>query len=128
MVEAGLAVRVGDGRSGTLIIRGQARLLDDVTAVSDLERIRELFDALEAKESLIRLVDAAERGQGTQIFIGAESELFRHSGWSMIIAPYKNTREQIIGAIGVIGPTRLNYARIIPMVDYTAKAIGRMLG
>ncbi|MSO76978.1 MAG: heat-inducible transcriptional repressor HrcA [Alphaproteobacteria bacterium] len=128
VVEAGLAVRAGEGRSGTLIIRGQARLLDDVTAVSDLERIRELFDALEAKESLIRLVDAAERGQGTQIFIGAESELFRHSGWSMIIAPYKNTREQIIGAIGVIGPTRLNYARIIPMVDYTAKAIGRMLG
>ena len=111
-----------------LIVRGQARLLDDVTAIEDLDRIRDLFDALETKENLLRLVEAAEQGEGVQIFIGAQNDLFSHSGWSMVIAPYKDKREQVVGAIGVIGPTRLNYARIIPMVDYTAKVIGRMLG
>ena len=127
VVESGLAVWSGDG-GGTLIVRGQARLLDDVTAVEDLERIRALFDALETKQNLLRLVEAAEQGEGVQIFIGAENEMFSHAGWSMVIAPYRDENEQVIGAIGVIGPTRLNYARIIPMVDYTAKVIGRMLG
>ena len=127
VVESGLAVWSGVG-GGHLIVRGQARLLDDVTALEDLERIRALFDALETKQNLLRLVEAAEQGEGVQIFIGAQNDLFSHSGWSMVIAPYKDDREQVIGAIGVIGPTRLNYARIIPMVDYTAKVIGRMLG
>lgn len=127
VVEKGLAVWAGGG-GGHLIVRGQARLLDDVTGLADLDRIRGLFDALETKENLLRLVDAAEQGPGVQIFIGAQNDLFSHSGWSMVIAPYKNEREQVVGAIGVIGPTRLNYARIIPMVDYTAKVIGRMLG
>jgi heat-inducible transcriptional repressor len=127
VVESGLAVWSGDG-GGRLIVRGQARLLDDVTAIGDLERIRGLFDALETKETLLRLVESAEQGEGVQIFIGAQNDLFRHSGWSMVIAPYKDERQQVVGAIGVIGPTRLNYARIIPMVDYTAKVIGRMLG
>src|SRR3546814_144575 len=93
VVERGLAVWGGDGAHGTLIVRGQARLLDDVTAIEDLERIRSLFDALETKESLLRLVDAAEQGEGVQIFIGAENELFGHAGWSMILAPYSD--EQI---------------------------------
>lgn len=128
VVENGLAVWAGDGSSGNLIIKGQARLLDDITAVEDLERIRALFDALETKESLLRLVDAAEASEGVQIFVGAENELFSHTGWSMILAPYRSDNEKVVGAIGVIGPTRLNYARIIPMVDYTAKVIGRLLG
>jgi len=128
VVEAGLAVPAGEGTSGVLIVRGQSNLLGNVRAVEDLERIRELFAILETKESLLRLIESAGTAEGVQIFIGAENTLFAHAGCSMIIAPFGNSREKIVGAIGVIGPTRLNYARIIPMVDYTAKVIGRMLG
>ncbi len=129
VVEAGLATWGGAAKgNGVLIVRGQAKLLEDVTAISDLERIRSLFEALEAREHMMRLLDATGRADGVQIFIGAENDLFRHAGCSMIVAPYMNTKEQIVGAVGVIGPTRINYARIIPMVDYTAKVIGRLLG
>ncbi len=128
VVEAGLAVPAGEGASGVLIVRGQSNLLEDVRAVEDLERIRELFAVLDTKESLLRLIEAAGTAEGVQIFIGAENNLFAHAGCSLIIAPFGNSREKILGAIGVIGPTRINYARIIPMVDYTAKVIGRMLG
>ncbi|MEQ9126434.1 MAG: heat-inducible transcriptional repressor HrcA [Alphaproteobacteria bacterium] len=126
VVETGLAVW-SDTDRGALIVKGQARLLDDVAAVADLERIRGLFDALEAKENMLRLMDAAESGDGVRIFIGAENTLFNHAGWSMVLAPYAGPGAKVLGAIGVVGPTRLNYARIIPMVDYTARAIGRML-
>ncbi|NBC32671.1 MAG: heat-inducible transcriptional repressor HrcA [Alphaproteobacteria bacterium] len=126
VVEAGLATW-GGGSPGTLIIKGQSRLLTDVTAVSDLERIRALFDALETKEAMLRMLDAAIQAEGVQIFIGAENSLFGYAGCSIIIAPYTDNRDQIVGAIGVVGPTRLNYARIIPMVDYTAKVVGRLL-
>ena len=126
VVEAGVATWSGsDG--GHLIVRGRAHLLDDVSAVGDLERIRSLFDALETKQSLLRLIDATSIADGVQIFIGAENELFGLGGCSMIISPYANAKQQIVGAIGVIGPTRLNYARIIPMVDYTAKVITRLI-
>ena len=91
------------------------------------ERIRALFAALETKEAMVRLLEAADLAQGVQIFIGAQNELFGLAGCSVIIAPYRNSREQIVGAVGVIGPTRINYARIIPMVDYTAQVIGRIL-
>jgi heat-inducible transcriptional repressor len=128
VVEAGLATWAGAGSTGHLIVRGQAKLLEDVTALTDLERIRALFEALETKESMVRLLDATGRAEGVQIYIGAENSLFNYSGCSLIIAPYQNSREQIVGAIGVIGPTRINYARIIPMVDYTAKVISRLLG
>jgi heat-inducible transcriptional repressor len=130
VVEAGLAVWGGSdkGMDGLLIVRGQANLLGDVTAIEDLERIRALFQALEAKEAMAKLLDAANLADGVQIFIGAENNLFSVAGCSVIIAPYTNTREQIVGAIGVIGPTRINYARIIPLVDYTAKVIGRLIG
>jgi len=128
VVEAGLATWAGEKKGGALIIRGQANLLDEVTALSDLERIRALFAALETKEAMVRLLEAADLAQGVQIFIGAQNELFGLAGCSVIIAPYRNSREQIVGAVGVIGPTRINYARIIPMVDYTAKVIGRLLG
>jgi heat-inducible transcriptional repressor len=128
VVEAGLAVPVGEGAAGVLIVRGQSKLLEDVRAVEDLEKIRELFTILDTKESLLRLIEAAGYAEGVQIFIGTENNLFAHAGCSMIIAPFGNSREKIVGAIGVIGPTRMNYARIIPMVDYTAKVIGRLLG
>ena len=128
LIETGLASWAGDQGGGALIVRGQSKLLEDVTAVTDLERLRVLFEALETKEALIRLLEATRQGDGVQIFIGSENPLFGISGWSMVIAPYGNSREQVIGAIGVIGPARLNYARIIPMVDYTAKVVGRLLG
>ena len=128
VVAAGLATWAGGDSGGQLIVRGQSHLLDDVSALDDLERIRALFEALETKEQLLRLLDLTNQAAGVQIFIGAENELFRVSGCSMIVAPYHNSRDQIVGAIGVIGPTRINYARIIPLVDYTAKVVGRMIG
>jgi len=127
LVEAGLASWAG-GDANALIVKGQARLLNDVTALADLERLRSLFDMLETREAMVRLLDATREGEGVQIYIGADNPLFGVAGCSMIVAPYSNSREQMVGAIGVIGPTRLNYARIIPLVDYTAKVIGRLLG
>ncbi len=127
VVKAGLATWAG-GKGGQLIVRGQSHLLDDVTALNDLERIRALFEALETKENLVQILDLTNSAEGVQIFIGSENELFKVSGCSMIVAPYHNSREQIVGAIGVIGPTRINYARIIPLVDYTAKVVGRLIG
>ncbi len=128
VVEAGLATRSADQRSDALIVRGQASLLQDVTALEDLERIRMLFETLETRETMVKLLEAAQGADGVQIFIGADNALFDLAGCSMVIAPYKNTRSEIVGAIGVIGPQRLNYARVIPMVDYTARMIGRLIG
>jgi len=128
IVEAGLATWAGDGDKGTLILRGHAHLLDDVTALGDIERVRALFEMLEREEGYLRLIDAAQHGEGVQIFIGSENDLFNHAGCSMIVAPYRDRAERIIGAIGVVGPTRINYARIIPMVDHTAKVVGKLLG
>src|SRR3954454_10161284 len=128
LVAAGLANWAGGDEGSALIVRGQANLLEDVTALADLERLRTLFEMLETRETMLRLLDASKQGEGVQIFIGAENRLFGVAGCSMVIAPYQNSREQIVGAIGVIGPTRINYARIIPMVDYTAKMIGRLIG
>ena len=127
VIEAGLAIWSG-GAPGHLIVRGQANLLGDVSGAGDLDRIRALFEALETRETMLKLLEATGVADGVQIFIGAENSLFTHTGCSMIITPYMNSREQIVGAIGVIGPTRLNYARIIPMVDFTAKVVGRVIG
>ncbi|MEX0695283.1 MAG: heat-inducible transcriptional repressor HrcA [Rhodospirillales bacterium] len=128
VVESGLATWSGDTNrsdtSGTLIVRGQARLLEDVTALADLERIRLLFDALETKNEMLKLLTLADDAEGVQIFIGADNKLFNVAGCSMIVGPYRNDVNHIVGAIGVIGPSRMNYARIIPMVDYTARMIG----
>lgn len=126
VVEAGLAVWSGD-QSGTLIIKGQSNLLEDIQALEDLERVRQLFDELENQETLMRVVEATDTADGVQIFIGAENRLFSSAGCSVIVAPYKNTEQEVVGAIGVIGPTRLNYGRIIPMVDYTAKVMGKLV-
>jgi len=131
LVTSGLATWSGDlanKRDGALIIKGQANLLNNVTAIEDLEQVRRLFAALEAREQMIRLLDLVGKADGVQIFIGAQNELFRMAGYSMVVAPMLNAREQIIGAIGIVGPTRMNYARIIPMVDYTAKLVSRVLG
>lgn len=128
VVEAGLATWAGGDKGGSLIVRGQSHLLEDVTAIEDLERIRGLFGALETKEQLLSLLDLANKAEGVQIFIGSDSDLFTVTGCSLVVAPYRDSREQIVGALGVIGPTRINYARIIPLVDYTAKVIGRLIG
>ena len=128
VVKEGLATWSGEAvPSGTLIVKGQSRLLNEVHGMEDLERIRALFEILETKDSMLKMLEAAGQAEGVQIFIGAESTLFNHTGCSMIIAPFTDKREHIVGAIGVIGPTRLNYARIVPMVDYTAKVVGRLL-
>ena len=130
LVEQGLGLwSDGKGDDGAaLILRGQSNLLEDVQAGDDLVEIRGLFDALEARENALRLLDATKDGDGVQIFIGAEHNLFSNTGCSMVIAPYRNASRSIIGAIGVIGPRHMNYAKIIPMVDYTSRAIARVLG
>ena len=129
VVESGLASWIGDDvKGGTLIVRGQANLLDDMAANADLEHIRSLFTALERKETMAKLLSLADNAEGMQIFIGASNNLFNMAGCSIIVSPYQNSREQIIGAIGVIGPTRMNYARIIPIVDYTAKLVSKLVG
>ncbi|EFH12184.1 heat-inducible transcriptional repressor HrcA [Pseudoroseomonas cervicalis] len=127
MVEQGLATWAGGG-GGSLILRGQARLLENVDQIARLQEIQALFERLEAQETMLRLLELAQRGQGVQIFIGAESGLFTSAGLSMVVAPFRDGQEQIVGAIGVIGPTRINYGRVIPVVDYTARVIGRLLG
>ncbi len=125
---AGIASLAPQESGGHLFIRGQGTLLGDVTALEDLDRIRMLFDALEAKETMLHLLQAAGNADGVKIFIGAENKLFSHSGCSLIIAPCKNQDAQVIGAIGVIGPTRLNYGRIIPVVNYTSQMISKIIG
>lgn len=128
VVKAGLAEWSGslDDRK-SLIVRGQSNLLKDLTAIGDLERIRQLFADLETKRDLVQLLGSAEGGEGVRIFIGSENKLFSLSGSSLIVAPFHNEARNVVGVLGVIGPTRLNYARIIPMVDYTAKIISRLI-
>ncbi len=128
LVEDGLAAwSGGPDRERSLIVRGRANLLQNNETAADLEMVRVLFDDLEQKEQLIGLLDGVNAAQGVRIFIGAETRLFSLSGSAVIAAPYMNGRQRVLGAIGVIGPARLNYARIIPLVDYTARVLGRML-
>lgn len=116
------------GEDKVLIVRGASHLLDSLEAQSDLERIRTLFEEIERKNELISLLELAGQGDGVRIFIGSENRLFGLSGSSIVAAPYTNAQGKVVGVVGVLGPTRLNYARIIPMVDHTAKVIGRLLG
>lgn len=127
LVEGGLAAWAGGESNRALIVRGRANLLGDADAREDLERVRMLFDDLEQKEQLIGLLDNVHQAEGVRIFIGAETRLFSLSGSAVIAAPYMTGRQKVLGAIGVIGPARLNYARVIPLVDYTAKVLGRLL-
>lgn len=110
-----------------LIVRGASNLLDNIGAHGDLERIRTLFDEIERRGDLIKLLEMAKAGQGVRVFIGSENKLFSLSGSSVVAAPYADSKGTVVGVIGVIGPTRLNYARIVPMVDYTARVVGRLL-
>ena len=129
IVAAGLASwSGGETDERKLIVRGAAHLLEDLKALEDLERVRLLFDELEAKRGVIDLLGRAERADGARIFIGSENNLFSLSGSSTIVAPYHDQSGRIVGVLGVIGPTRLNYARVIPMVDYTAKLVGKLVG
>jgi heat-inducible transcriptional repressor len=127
LVEAGLALQTGPRDARHLIVRGQANLLEDLKAAEDLERIRLLFADLETQTDVIELLSRAEGGEGVRIFIGSENRLFSLSGSSLIAAPFRDSSQSIIGVVGVIGPTRLNYARIVPMVDYTARVVSSLL-
>jgi heat-inducible transcriptional repressor len=128
LVEDGLAAwSGGDAEDRSLIVRGRANLLEARDALEDLEKVRLLFEDLEQKEQLIELLDGVRDGQGVRIFIGAETRLFSLSGSAVVAAPYMTGSQRVLGAIGVIGPARLNYARIIPLVDYTARVLGQVM-
>lgn len=128
LVESGLAVWENAGEpSERLIVRGRANLLPESDEGAELDRIRTLFDDLERKRDIADFLDLTEKGEGVRIFIGSENKLFSLSGSSLVVSPYMNAERKIIGAVGVIGPTRLNYGRIVPIVDYTAQLVGRMV-
>ncbi|MBR9650430.1 heat-inducible transcriptional repressor HrcA [Thalassovita aquimarina] len=128
LVESGLALWDGDGdEHERLIVRGRSNLLQGEGGEEDLDRIRSLFDDLERKRDIADFLDLTEAGDGVRIFIGSENKLFSLSGSSLVVSPYMNADRKIVGAVGVIGPTRLNYGRIVPIVDYTAQLVGRMI-
>lgn len=128
LVERGLAVWTEDtAKRPLLIVRGQANLLD-ASALEDLERVRSLLDDLENKQSVAELLETAREAQATRIFIGSENRLFALSGSSVIASPYRDREGRVVGVLGVIGPTRLNYARVVPMVDFTARSLGKLIG
>lgn len=129
LVEAGVAVWA-DAASGVperLIVRGRSNLIDDSVSEEDLERVKTLFDDLERKQDIAQFLDLTEQGEGVRIFIGSENKLFSLSGSSLVVSPYMNADRKVIGAVGVIGPTRLNYGRIVPIVDYTAQLVSRLM-
>ncbi|KFC68699.1 Heat-inducible transcription repressor hrcA [Devosia sp. LC5] len=129
LVDAGIATLSQPSASSqpTVIVRGRANLINDAMASDDLARMRQLFDELESKDGLLDLLGDAEKAQGVRIFIGSENKLFSLSGSSVILSPYKDANDKVVGVLGVIGPTRLNYARIVPVVDYTANVISAMM-
>lgn len=128
MVEAGVAVWENEGsNTERLIVRGRANLLEEAEDVDTLERIRTLFDDLERKRDIAEFLELTEEGEGVRIFIGSENKLFSLSGSSLVVSPYMNADRKVVGAIGVIGPTRLNYGRIVPIVDYTAQLISKLI-
>lgn len=128
LVESGIALWAGDGDAPErLIVRGRSNLLSAAGGDEELDRIRHLFDDLERKKDIAEFLDLAQEGEGVRIFIGSENKLFSLSGSSLVVSPYMNADRKIVGAVGVIGPTRLNYGRIVPIVDYTAQLVGRMI-
>lgn len=130
LVEAGLATLSGSSGTAsppTVIVRGRANLINDTMASEELSRVRQLFDELESRDGLIELLGDTETAQGVKIFIGSENKLFSLSGSSVILSPYKDANQKVVGVLGVIGPTRLNYARIVPVVDYTANVVSAMM-
>jgi len=128
LVASGLAAwSIDHARRPVLIVRGQANLIDD-SAAADLDRVRRLLDELENRQEIARLLESARDAPGCRIFIGSENRMFALSGSSVIAAPYRGSHGEVVGVVGVIGPTRLNYARVVPMVDFTAKALTRLIG
>ena len=128
LVEAGVAImQDAGGDNERLIVRGRSNLLETAGTVEDLERVRVLFDDLERKRDIAEFLQLTDEGEGVRIFIGAENKLFSLSGSSLVVSPYMNADQKVVGAIGVIGPTRLNYGRIVPIVNYTAQMVGRVL-
>ena len=129
LIEAGVAVWSDEGVRGSerLIVRGRSNLIDESVSETDLERVKTLFDDLERKQDIAQFLDLTEQGDGVRIFIGSENKLFSLSGSSLVVSPYMNADRKVIGAVGVIGPTRLNYGRIVPIVDYTAQLVSRMM-
>ncbi|SMX26173.1 Heat-inducible transcription repressor HrcA [Pelagimonas phthalicica] len=128
LVESGIAVwESPDDKSGRLIVRGRSNLLGDDAAEEELDLIKHLFDDLERKQDIAEFLELTEQGEGVRIFIGSENKLFSLSGSSLVVSPYMNADRKIIGAVGVIGPTRLNYGRIVPIVDYTAQLVGKLI-
>ncbi|MGR3548813.1 MAG: heat-inducible transcriptional repressor HrcA [Roseovarius sp.] len=128
LIDSGLAVWEGEGdKYERLIVRGRANLLNGASEEKDLERIRILFDDLERKRDIAEFLELADEGAGVRIFIGSENKLFSLSGSSLVVSPYMNADRKIVGAVGVIGPTRLNYGRIVPIVDYTAQLVGKLI-
>jgi heat-inducible transcriptional repressor len=115
------------GDNERLIVRGRSNLLEAAGTAEDLERVRVLFDDLERKRDIAEFLQLADEGEGVRIFIGSENKLFSLSGSSLVVSPYMNADRKVVGAIGVIGPTRLNYGRIVPIVNYTAQMVGRVL-
>ena len=130
LVSAGLAEWSGEapGQGRSLIVRGRANLLEDAKAAEDLEKVGKLFEAMERQQSLLDVLNTTREAEGVRLFIGSENHLFSLTGSSLIVAPYMNAQRRVVGALGVIGPTRINYGRVIPMVDYTAKVVGKLVG
>jgi len=127
LVQEGIIELAPDLEAPYIFLHGQSSLLEDEIVAKDLDRMRTIFDDIENKSNFLNILESTSKGGGVQIFIGAQNFLFNHSGLSMIMAPYINNEQKIIGTIGVLGPMRLNYARIVPLVDYTSKVIGRIL-
>jgi len=127
LIDAGLAAPASGSKSGFIVVRGQSTLLNNLENSTRLEEVSDLFAMLEEQETISKLLDTTRDADGVQIFVGTENKVFARSGWSMILSPYKSNDGNIVGALGVIGPTRLNYGRIIPMVDYTARIMEKLL-
>jgi heat-inducible transcriptional repressor len=128
VISTGIATWSGSREeAGTLIVRGMSNLIGDVRAIEDLERVRLLFDDLESKRDIVQLLELAEQGEGVRIFIGAENKLFSLSGSSLVVAPFRDSGDRVVGVLGVIGPTRLNYARVVPAVNYTAQLVTQLM-
>jgi heat-inducible transcriptional repressor len=128
VIAAGVATWSGtSGEPATLIVRGMSNLIGDVKALEDLERVRLLLDDLESKKDIVQLLGLAEKGEGVRIFIGSENKLFSMSGSSLVVAPFRDSGDRVVGVLGVIGPTRLNYARVVPAVNYTAQLVTQLL-
>ncbi|MBI04340.1 MAG: heat-inducible transcription repressor HrcA [Pelagibacteraceae bacterium] len=127
LLKKGILETLPDMDNPYIFLHGQSNLLQDEIVSKDLDQIRDLFDEIENKKTFIDILENAANAKGVQIFIGSKNFLFKHSGLSMVMAPYKNKNQEIVGAIGVVGPTRLNYAKIVPLVDYTSKIIGKVI-